>query len=524
MADRKMPDFANPANYIQPGKKDSLASWMAFFGMAEQGSGDYNSSRDWARAAADEPFLNACIKLKAMSAGSVPLRVYVRQDHNLIPADLANDPEAAEYQKLLDTVNPYSMSASDFRGSLVASLSVYGEAYVRKVRGRLGGPPQELYLLRPVDLTPKMGQTWIEAYEYNPFGSKARNAQTEIIPAKDIVAFRLPGNFVDPTRGLSPLSAIRREVEVSVMASEHTNALLRNMGVPVGAWVAPKDSDLTVQDQSAIKKVLAAISGPKNAGKSAVLPGGLEWQQLGIPEQDAQYLNARKISRMAIASAMGVPLQLVGDDEHSGVYRSVRDAEQVFWRRMKTELGWAADIMDSWLTTEFDTTGRLTVQFDMTSIEALRPTPQEELMLWTQLMDRRVVTPNEVRAHFGLGAPTEWGDIPLLNGQPQEGLVGKRPITVGDLPANQTAVEEDHVVDAPPIMSWFEKESHLYGRPEVKAFVAGGKLDAAAMVGFAVNDHERRTIELGIKRRYSSKQIANGVEEDEYPGLKGANE
>jgi hypothetical protein len=85
-------------------------------------------------------------------------------------------------------------------------------------------------------------------------------------------------------------------------------------------------------------------------------------------------------------------------------------------------------------------------------------------------------------------------------------------------------VEEDHVVDAPPIMSWFEKESHLYGRPEVKAFVAGGKLDAAAMVGFAVNDHERRTIELGIKRRYSSKQIANGVEEDEYPGLKGANE
>jgi HK97 family phage portal protein len=521
MADRKMPDFANPANYIQHGKKDSLASWMAFFGMTDAQSGDYSGPRDWARAAADEPFLNACIKLKSMSAGAVPLRVYVRQENNLIPADLAKDADAAEYQKLLDTINPYSMSASDFRGTLVASLSVYGEAYVRKVRGKMGGPPQELYLIRPIDITPKMGKTWIEAYEYNPSGSKARNSETEIIPAKDIVAFRLPGNFVDPTRGLSPLSAIRREVEVSVMASEHTNALLRNLGVPVGAWVAPKDSDLTVQDQSAIKKVLAALSGPKNAGKSAVLPGGLEWQQLGIPEQDAQYLNARKISRMAIASAMGIPLQLVGDDEHSGVYRSVRDAEQVFWRRLKNELGWIADILDSWLTTEFDTTGRLTVQFDVSSIEALRPTPQEELMLWTQLMDRSVVTPNEVRAHFGLGAPTSWGDTPLLGGQPKEGVTGKTPVSITEVPVQGTAVEEDHVVDAPPIMSWFDRETRLYGRQEIKQFVAGGALDASSMVGFPVTDAEQQAIELGVKRRYSSKQIARGVAEDGYQGLRG---
>lgn len=516
---RRVPNFADPRNVINPSKKDSLATWMAFFGMLEEDSGEYSKPTDWARAAADEAFVYACVKLKAMSASAVPLRVYVKANHDLVPADLAEDAEAAEYQKLLDTVNPYSMSAADFKGSIVASLAVYGEAYVRKVRGRLGGAPQELYLLRPTDITPKVGKTWIESYEYRP----AKPADAEIIDPKDMIAFRLPGNFVDPTHGLSPLSAIRREVEVSIMASQHTNSLLRNMGVPAGAWVAPKDSDLTPQDQSAIKKVLAALTGPKNAGKSAVLPGGLQWQQLGIPEQDAQYLNARKISRMAISSAMGVPLQLVGDDEHSGVYRSVRDAEQVFWRRMSNELGWVASILDSWLTPDFDGgSGRLTVQFDVSGIEALRPTPQEELMLWTSLLDRRVVTPNEVRAHFGIGAPVEWGDIPLLNGQPQEGLLGKRPGQVEPVPQMQVAVQDDNVVDAAPIMSWFANEPRLYSLPEVKAFIAGGAIDLDAMVGCKTTTDEQLLIEQGLRRRYSAKQILEGVPKDGYPGLKGA--
>jgi hypothetical protein len=491
---------------------------MAFFGMLEDEPGEYSKPSDWARAAADEAFVYACVKLKSMSASAVPLRVYVKVGNDLIPADLSKDVEAAEYQKLLDNINPYSMSSSDFKGSLVASLAIYGEAYVRKVRGRMGGAPQELYLLRAIDVHPKVGKTWIESYEYRP----SKPEDNEIIDPKDMIALRLPGNFVDVTRGLSPLSAIRREIEVSIMASQHTNSLLRNMGVPAGAWVAPKDSDLTPQDQSAIKKVLAALTGPKNAGKAAVLPGGLEWQQLGMPEQDAQYLNARKISRMAISSAMGVPLALVGDDEHAGVYRSVRDAEQVFWRRMANELGWVASIFDSWLTPDFDGgKGRLTVQFDVSGIEALRPTPQEELSLWTSLLDRRVVTPNEVRAHFGIGAPVEWGDIPLLNGQPQNDLRGKTPGSVEPVPQMQVAVEADHVVDAAPIMSWFQDASRLYSKPQIKTFVTGGLLDIEAMVGFGVTDEQRSIIEQGLLRRYSAKQIVDGVPNDGYPGLKG---
>lgn len=429
MSDHRPPNFADPRNVIDPGRKDSLATWMAFYGMLEDTTDRYTTRSDWAKAPADEAFIHAAIRLRALSAASVPLRVYVRSGHDLTPADLTEDKDAKELQELLDFVNPDTMSSSDLKATLVSSLSIYGEAYLLKTRGRLGGRPKELHFLNPAAVTPKMGDRWIDEYVYQPVGRQ----QTATYNPKDVIAFRVPGNFVDPTRGLSPINAVRMEIGTSRMATEHTNSQLRNQGVPAGVWVAPKDSEITTQDQSTIKRVLASLRGPKNAGKTAVLPGGLEWRSLGFSEKDAQYLMARKVSRMAIGAALGVPLALLGDDEHTGVYRSTRDAEQVFWRRLTEELNWMAQIIDSWLTSEYDKTGqRLTVRFDTSAVEALRPTIMEQSSLWQMMLSMGIVTTNEARAHFGVGAPVEWGNVPVRSG-------GLAPIGVDGMPVMPAA-------------------------------------------------------------------------------------
>jgi HK97 family phage portal protein len=402
---------------------------MAFYGMLEDTTDRYTTRSDWAKAPADEAFIHAAIRLRALSAASVPLRVYVRSGHDLTPADLTEDKDAKELQELLDFVNPDTMSSSDLKATLVSSLSIYGEAYLLKTRGRLGGRPKELHFLNPAAVTPKMGDRWIDEYVYQPVGRQ----QTATYDPKDVIAFRVPGNFIDPTRGLSPINAVRMEIGTSRMATEHTNSQLRNQGVPAGVWVAPKDSEITTQDQSTIKRVLASLRGPKNAGKTAVLPGGLEWRSLGFSEKDAQYLMARKVSRMAIGAALGVPLALLGDDEHTGVYRSTRDAEQVFWRRLTEELNWMAQIIDSWLTSEYDKTGqRLTVRFDTSAVEALRPTIMEQSSLWQMMLSMGIVTTNEARAHFGVGAPVEWGNVPVRSG-------GLAPIGVDGMPVMPAA-------------------------------------------------------------------------------------
>ena len=429
MSDNRPPNFADPRNVIHTGRKDSLATWMAFYGMLEDTTDRYTTRSDWAKAPADEAFIHAAIRLRALSAASVPLRVYVRSGHDLTPADLTEDKDAKELQELLDFVNPDTMSSSDLKATLVSSLSIYGEAYLLKTRGRLGGRPKELHFLNPAAVTPKVGDRWIDEYVYQPVGRQ----QTATYDPKDVIAFRVPGNFIDPTRGLSPINAVRMEIGTSRMATEHTNSQLRNQGVPAGVWVAPKDSEITTQDQSTIKRVLASLRGPKNAGKTAVLPGGLEWRSLGFSEKDAQYLMARKVSRMAIGAALGVPLALLGDDEHTGVYRSTRDAEQVFWRRLTEELNWMAQIIDSWLTSEYDKTGqRLTVRFDTSAVEALRPTIMEQSSLWQMMLSMGIVTTNEARAHFGVGAPVEWGNVPVRSG-------GLAPIGTDGMPVMPAA-------------------------------------------------------------------------------------
>lgn len=505
---------ADPRNVIDPSRKDSLATWQAFFGMLEQSTDRYTTRSDWGKAPADEAFVYSAVRLRALAASSAPLRVYVRDGHNLVPSNLANDTAANDLQELLDFVNPDTMSSADMKSTIMASLSIYGEAYLVKTRGRLGGKPQELHFLNPSVVTPRVGERWIDAYEYRPLGS----TKAETYLPKDIIAFRAPGNFIDPTRGLSPMAAIRNEISTSRMASEHTNNQLRNHGVPAGVWVVPKDSDITPQDQSAIRRVIQSLRGPRNAGKTAVLPGGMTWQSLGMSESDAQYLNARKISRMAISAAFGIPLALLGDHESAGVYRSIRDAEEIFWRRYAAELDWVASVFDSWLVPEFDKTGsRLCVKFDLTGIEALKPSLMEQNTLWQGMLDRGVVTINEARSHFAIGEPVEWGDKPLTTPQTQE--TAPNPDQVEPIPTEQP-VDKPETEPIIPVMS-LDLPTDLYKHDAVKAFLAGQPLDVIALTGQPATKNQIEALEIGIRRRYSAEQITDGVPLENYAGLAG---
>ena len=509
------PNFADPRNVIDGARKDSLATWQAFFGMLEQSTDRYTTRSEWAKAPADEAFVYAAIRIRSLAASSAPLRVFVKSGQDLIPAEVANDRNASELQALLDFVNPDTMSSADLKATLISSLSIYGEAYLVKTRGRLGGKTQELHFINPAAVTPKIGDHWIDAYEYRPTGT----AMMATYLPKDVIPFRAPGNFVDPTRGLSPLSALRDEISTSRMAAEHTNSQITNHGVPAGVWVAPKDSEITAQDQSTIRRVLASLRGPRNAGKTPVLPGGLEWKSLGLTEADAQYLAARKISRMSIAAAFGIPLSLLGDDEKAGVYRSIRDAEEVFWRRLSSELAWVASTFDSWLTPEFDPSGsKLTIRFDLSGIEALRPTLQEETALWQSLLDRGVVTPNEARAHFGVGTPTDWGNTPILTQQVQlQAVEGAAPTIAEPIPVN---VPADDPAEQ-PVASTVELPKDIYKHPAVKAYLAGEPLDLVALLGAEPDEATRTTLEVGIRRRYNAEQIAAGVPTEGFSGLEG---
>lgn len=484
-----------------PAFKDVSGTWQQFMGMPYADQADaYKSLSDYGKAPADEAWVYRCVALKAAFAQGVPLRVYVKDGRQRIPAEDSGNAAAEDLQFLLDDVNPVSMNGGDLKAFSNAATSVWGENYVRKVRGRLGGPPKELWWLRAPDITPNLGRVWIDTYTY-----RDRREGTETIASKDVIAWRRM-NLQDPTRGLSPLSSVRYEIAFGRMAAEHATNSLANWNIPPGAWVIPKDADFTTQDRNLVKRALALLRGPKGAGKTPILPQGLTWQNIALNSKDAEYVAGRKLSRMSVCAAEGVPLVLAGDDEKTSVYANMRDAERIFARYMITELDWTADGFNGWLVPDFDPSRKLlVVAFDYSQIEALQAPLEDRQRVALSEIEHGARTGDEYRATFRTGQP-----LPNGEGQVVTRLSTLVPIDIGPAapPAETTTPPSDILPD----------DGSDSIRSALRSYRRGGPIEpVAAQLGVLPSDPNLLT---GLRRGYSAAQLSDGVPSENFAGLR----
>ena len=342
-----------PRAFSNPAVRDMSGEWRAFMGIDREQAVTYESASAFAKAPADEAWVYSCVRRLYQSAQGVPLRVYVRAGRDLIPAEDDPSPEGDDLQYLLDYFNPVDMTGADAKAFTVASYAVWGESYWKKVRGKFGGAPMELYWLRAPDISIDApdGRTPL-AYNYKP----AEHGLAEVIKPRDIVPFKTP-NLVNPLRGLSPLAAVGSDISTGRQWAQRTAANVANDSVPPGFWQIPKDAEFSKQDQGLVKRTLRALRGPKAKGQVPIMPAGLDFKAIALSPQAAEMIATRKISRMAVCAALGVPLVLAGDDDKNTVYGNLREAERIFWRgTMIPLLDGYADVLNNWLVPDFDPT------------------------------------------------------------------------------------------------------------------------------------------------------------------------
>src|SRR3990167_3866399 len=150
--------------------KDVYPTWRQFMGMPEKADHVARSLREFGRIPADESWVYACMALRASAAQGVPLSVEVRDGAEWVPLEGRSDAAGEDLQFLVQDVNP-AWHGATLGAYMEAGAAIHGGSYLRKVRGRLGGPPQELWWLSGAELEPVMGRTYPEAYEH-------RNPQT----------------------------------------------------------------------------------------------------------------------------------------------------------------------------------------------------------------------------------------------------------------------------------------------------------------------------------------------------------
>jgi len=199
-----------------------------------------------------------------------------------------------ELMTLWDTPAP-KISGSQFREAMLAYYCLTGNSYVLGINAsmRPASKFDELYNLRP-DLTKiKADENGPVYYEFGTFTPPRRYPDPFVMHNK-----LFAGN--DDIYGMSPVEVAAMLIDVQKAGQKWNLGLLNNMARPGGAWVT--DALLGDQEYKSLKdEIRKKFSGPRNAGETAILHGGVKWQSMSMSPMELDWLESDTKSDRDIA-------------------------------------------------------------------------------------------------------------------------------------------------------------------------------------------------------------------------------
>ena len=261
------------------------------------------------RTAMQTTAVYACVRILAEAVASLPLHVYEYQDDG--GKKLVHDHPL--YYLLHDEPNP-EMTSFVFRETLMSHLLIWGNAYAQIIRdgaGRVLG----LYPLLPDKMEVQRDDKGNIYYVYsrnsdeNPMFKEYGNIE---LKAKDV--FHIPGLGFDGLIGYSPIAMAKNAVGMTLACEEYGASFFANGANPGGVLEHPG----VLKDPSKVRESWNSVyRGVSNAHKIAVLEEGMKYQQIGIPPEEAQFLETRKFQINEIARLYRIPPHMVGDLDKS---------------------------------------------------------------------------------------------------------------------------------------------------------------------------------------------------------------
>lgn len=246
----------------------------------------------------------AAVRIISESIATLPLRVYQR---GVDGRSIATDHPL--YPLLHDRPN-VRQTAVEFREQQLASLLLWGNAYAW-IERYPSGRPRQLWPLRPDKIVVKVDLTTSD----DPIPALVYVVQShdnnQVVYGSDDV-LHVRGLSSDGMMGLSPIAVHRDAVGLEMAQREFGARFFGNNARPGGLLkVAGR---LSSDAASRLKQSWeSAHRGLENSHRVAVLEEGVEWQSMGMPLQDAQYVEQRRFSIEEIARIFRVPLHLMGD-------------------------------------------------------------------------------------------------------------------------------------------------------------------------------------------------------------------
>lgn len=259
----------------------------------------------------------ACVQVIAETVAMLPLHVYRKAGDG----DRIEDPLHPVAQLFAGDPNE-RQTATEFVEMMTGHCLLRGNAYAEIIRDGRGAPvglvpyhPDHVSVVR----IPRTGRY---AYDVSlPEGGTRRLLPEEMFHLKD--------RTDDGVVGKSRLARARETFGSAIATERYAGATFRNGASMSGVLSHPEALGDEAADRLR-KSFEQTYSGADKAGKVAVLEEGLRWQQISVSPDDAQMLESRKFSTMALARIYRVPPPVIGEFE-GGNYSSISEVGRWFY-------------------------------------------------------------------------------------------------------------------------------------------------------------------------------------------------
>ncbi len=324
----------------------------------------------------------------AEAAALVPLGVYRVQGERRAPL------EAHPAERLLAAPNPF-LSGFELIEQTVGALELTGNAYWF-LAGDARGRPAQIWPLRPdrVAVVPDEEQH-VRGYLYEIDGRQIP------LEAVEVVHFRRWHPRSD-YYGLSALQAARLAVQSDrAMAQWNRDTFGQDHAVPAG--IVNITEYVSDADFERIKREWReSYGGPER--RTAFLRGGaVQWQSIGLSQQDMDFLAGRRFNREEIFQAFGIPPGMWSENatEANALVAERLFIERTLWPKLVRLAGKiTAELLPFWgadLVAEFADVRPTDVRTRLAEVRTAYP----------------VLSINEIRARYYDLPPVAWGAGPV---------------------------------------------------------------------------------------------------------------
>lgn len=206
------------------------------------------------------------------------------------------------------------MTQYRFIERLVSDLCLYDNWYGIKVKldSRLRILPVPPTLIRPY------GGNWIRPDHYETAGGREFGV--------DEVVHIHGYSPTDLTYGESPIEALRDLILESAEATKQRKAMWKGGARLTGVLVRPADApDWDGKDKARFREMWRTFSSGGGAeGGTPILEDGMDYKPVGFNPEQAQYIEARKLTREECAAAYFIPPPLIGILDHA-TYSNIKE-------------------------------------------------------------------------------------------------------------------------------------------------------------------------------------------------------